>query len=85
MTRDDRLSSPRGHDLRTGGMSSTMFDESMITPEGPRNEDPLSKWTCRKCRTEHRGTPRQRLLDARDRWRRDWCRTCARITVMERG
>lgn len=63
-----------------------MFDDTQITQPEARGEDPRpAKWTCRKCRTEHRGTPRQQLLDVRDRWRRDWWSTCGRVTVMERA
>lgn len=63
-----------------------MFDDTTITQQESRNEDPgSSTWRCSKCRTELRGASRQRLLDARDRWRRDWCRTCQRTTFMERA
>jgi hypothetical protein len=62
----------------------TMFDDTTITQQEPHDEDPLSSWRCRKCRTEHRGTPPQRLLDVRDRWRRDRCRVCQQVTIMER-
>jgi hypothetical protein len=51
-----------------------------------RSTDPVNqvRWRCTKCGTAFRGTPRQRLLDARDRWRRDRCRSCQRTTFMER-
>jgi hypothetical protein len=63
-----------------------MFDDMTIAQQEGRNEDPgSSNWRRSKCRTELRGTPRQRLLDGRDRRRRDWCRSCERTTVMERG
>ena len=63
-----------------------MSDDTTVAQPQTRNEDPgAASWRCTKCRTEFRRAPRQRLLDARDRWRRDWCRTCRRATVMERG
>ena len=83
MTRQVGLSDPFTTVTQDGGR--TMFDDAAITQPETRDEDPdLVRWTCRRCHTQHRGTPRQRLLDVRDRWRRDWCRTCGHITVMER-
>jgi hypothetical protein len=62
-----------------------MFEDTTTTPERAHDEGERGKrWRCTKCRTEFRGAPRQRLLDARDRWRRDWCQSCRRSTVMER-
>jgi hypothetical protein len=62
-----------------------MFDEATTLPQENPNQDPgSSKWRCSRCRTTLRGAPQKRLLDARDRWRRDWCRTCRRKTFMER-
>ena len=62
-----------------------MFEDTTTTPERAHDEDERGKrWRCTKCSTEFRGTPRQRLLDARDRWRRDRCGSCGRTTFMER-
>ena len=63
-----------------------MTSDTTTTQPQTRIEDPgEARWRCTKCRTELRGTPRQQLLDARDRWRRDRCQSCGRATVMERG
>jgi hypothetical protein len=63
-----------------------MFDDTTTTQPLAHRDDPgPSKWRCSKCRTEPRGTPRDQLLDARDRWRRDWCQSCRRKTFMERA
>jgi hypothetical protein len=61
-----------------------MFDDPTITPQDIRDQDPgPTKWICCTCRSPYRGAPRQRSVDARDRWRRDWCRTCGHVTFME--
>jgi len=62
-----------------------MSDDTTTTqPQACDEESGQVRWRCAKCGMVFRGTPRDRLLDARDRWRRDSCRSCHRTTFMER-
>jgi DNA-directed RNA polymerase subunit RPC12/RpoP len=59
-------------------------DTTTTQPQACDEESGRVRWRCTKCGTAFGGTPRQRSLDARDRWRRDRCRSCGRATFMER-
>ena len=70
------------HDLEESGVIVPATTTEL--PAGTKPAGPTT-WRCSKCGTEFCGTPSQRLLDARDRWRRDRCQHCGRTTVMERA